>query len=253
MILRPFFSFYGAKWRTARHYPTPEHETLVEPFAGSAGYAVRYADRKVVLVEDDPHVAGVWRFLLAARPAEILDLPDLEAGQTCSDLVHLPQEARWLIGFWLNRGSQVPVQRPGKWMREGHWPTSFWGPSIRKRIAAQLELVRHWRLIEGDYSLAPDIRATWYVDPPYTDAGRHYKNGAQRLDFQELARWCRARRGQTIVCEAEGATWLPFRPFIHAKANRNYRHRAVERAISKEAIWVSPRCATLRLKGRRAG
>jgi hypothetical protein len=33
--LRPFFGFYGGKWRDAlKHYPPPEHDTIIEPFAG---------------------------------------------------------------------------------------------------------------------------------------------------------------------------------------------------------------------------
>jgi hypothetical protein len=38
--LRPFFSYYGAKWGLGRHYSAPAHWTVVEPFAGSAGYSL---------------------------------------------------------------------------------------------------------------------------------------------------------------------------------------------------------------------
>ena len=35
--LRPFFGYYGGKWRDAvKHYPEPAFETIIEPFAGSA-------------------------------------------------------------------------------------------------------------------------------------------------------------------------------------------------------------------------
>ena len=52
--MRPFFGFYGGKWRDApKHYPFPEHDTIVEPFAGSAGYSVRYSDRNVILGEKE--------------------------------------------------------------------------------------------------------------------------------------------------------------------------------------------------------
>src|SRR5262245_39743395 len=61
--IRPFFGYYGGKWRDAvRNYPPPYHGTIVEPFAGSAGYALRYWDKKVVLYERDPVVAAVWRY-----------------------------------------------------------------------------------------------------------------------------------------------------------------------------------------------
>ena len=71
MNLRPFFCYYGGKWRAAPKYPAPEHDTIVEPFAGAAGYATRYPDRKVVLVERDPVIAGLWRYLTKVSPAEI--------------------------------------------------------------------------------------------------------------------------------------------------------------------------------------
>lgn len=73
--LRPFFTFYGAKWRSAPHYPTPTHGTIIEPFAGSAGYAVRWADRRVVLVDADPVIAGLWTYLTRVSAAEIRSLP----------------------------------------------------------------------------------------------------------------------------------------------------------------------------------
>lgn len=255
MSLRPFFSFYGSKWRHAKHYPMPAHDTIVEPFAGAAGYALRHYERQVVLVDIDPKIVGVWRYLLGASSDEIVALPDVVYPGRVDELTHLPDGARWLIGFWLNRGCQCPVQTPGKWMREGRWPTSFWGPFIRERIASQLERIRHWKILEGSYKAAPDVRAVWFIDPPYQTAGKHYMHSASRIDFADLARFCRSRRGQTIVCEAEGAGWLPFEPFMHAKATtRAQRHRHAERrhAISKEAIWVStPRAVPLRLKSRR--
>ncbi len=32
------------------------------------------------------------------------------------------------------------------------------------------------------------------------------------MDFVALGSWCQQRLGQTIVCEYEGADWLPFVP-----------------------------------------
>jgi len=42
--LRPFWRYYGGKWRAAPSYPSPRCETIIEPFAGAAGYSLRYPD-----------------------------------------------------------------------------------------------------------------------------------------------------------------------------------------------------------------
>ncbi len=94
---RPFFGFYGGKWRdTPKHYPPPVHETIVEPFAGSAGYSLRYFDRRVVLCEIDPVIAGIWTFLTRASAAEIRSIPDLDPDQTVDDLARLGRCPGWL-------------------------------------------------------------------------------------------------------------------------------------------------------------
>lgn len=70
--------------------------------------------------------------------------------------------------------------------------------------------VAHWRITQGCWS-AMDFggTATWFVDPPYDcPAGRRY--AYRGVDFATLATWCRSRPGHVIVCEAEGADWLPF-------------------------------------------
>lgn len=129
--LRPFFGFYGGKWLHALKYPSPTYHTIIEPFAGSAGYSLRYPDREIILCELDPCVFGVWSYLLRATPEEILALPDVPLDGTVDDL-DIPQEARWLIGFWLNKGSQRPCRRPSSWMRSGLYPGSFWGDRVRR-------------------------------------------------------------------------------------------------------------------------
>ena len=53
-MLRPFFNFYGGKWRAAPHYPAPRYARVVEPFAGAAGYSTRHHDRDIVLDRIDP-------------------------------------------------------------------------------------------------------------------------------------------------------------------------------------------------------
>jgi hypothetical protein len=230
--LKPFFSFYGAKWRSAPHYPPPTHRTIIEPFAGSAGYAVRHHDRAVVLVDADPIIAGLWRYLIDVSAAEVRALPSVV--EHVDEIVG-PQEARWLVGFWLNKGTESPRLRPSAGMRrlQAGRPGTFWGEVIRERIASQVEQIRHWRVIEGDYSTAPDIEATWLIDPPYADKGSYYRVKFSRYD--ELGAWCRTRRGQVIACEQHGATWLPFRT-LDARTKST-------RGVSHEVVWTGARSA----------
>lgn len=233
-MLRPFFSYYGGKWRDAvKHYPAPAHSTIVEPFAGSAGYAVRYAAADVILCEKDPVVAGVWDYLIHSSPREIRKLPDMPMdGSSVDDLPVCP-EARALIGFWLNRGTSSPRKRPSKWMRDEIRPGSFWGERVRETIASQVERIKHWRIHNVSYEEAP-VRgaATWFIDPPYEYAGAHYRLSGRDIDYDALADWCRTRRGQVIVCENEGADWLPFVQLADVKTTRRGRR-------SPEVVWMS--------------
>ena len=219
--LRPFFTFYGGKWRAAPFCEPPVHDTIVEPFAGSAGYSLRYPSRKVVLVERDPLIAATWRYLLRVSRAEVLGLPDIQMDQTVMDLP-VCEEARLLIGWWLNGGSAQPKKSPGSWMRRkienggAGWTTGTgqlsWGGRVRARIAGQLDAIRHWTLIEGSYESAPAIKATWFIDPPYQVAGKHYRFGPSGLNYTALGTWSVGRQGQVMVFENVGASWLPFRP-----------------------------------------
>ena len=237
--LRPFWAYYGGKWRAAPLYPKPLFDTIIEPFAGAAGYSLRYPDRKVVLVEKNPKVAATWRYLLRVSAAEVRALPDLGADQTVNDLA-IVEEARLLIGWWINKGTAAPRIRASSNMRRAvaglepcDPPSSWWGPQIRERIAWQVDRIRHWRLIEGDYTDAPDVDATWFIDPPYIGAGKHYPT--QPADFGALGTWCQTRRGQVMVCENVGAMWLPFQPFITIRANASKNGGKV----SHEALWTN--------------
>src|SRR3990167_2381957 len=122
--------------------------------------------------------------------------------------------------------------------RDGRWPMCFWGESIRERIARQVEYIRHWKVHHTSYEnfyppVLKHVKATWFVDPPYERQGKYYNGEA--LNYPALAEWCRERRGQVIVCENEGAKWLPFKPFRTARANSS---RGKGR-VSHEVIWTS--------------
>ena len=233
--LRPFLSYFGGKWQEAPHYPAPAHGTIIEPFAGSAGYALRYPERQVILFELNPKLAAVWQYLIAVKASEIRRIP------LCEHVDDLPswvsQPAKWLIGWNLNQANARPCLNLSAGLRK--LGRGGWDEARRERVAFQVPLIRHWRCIEADYTKAPDVEATWFTDPPYFDKGRSsYDFGSAGIDYASLGRWCRERRGQTIVCENEGATWLPFRPF-------GTFHRSINAARgSREVVWTNRRAAT---------
>lgn len=230
--LRPFFSFYGSKWRASWKYPAPDYHVLIEPFAGSAGYALNHPERAVWLHDLDPVITGLWRYLIGVTEAEILSLPIVVEH---ADDLHVCEEARALIGFWLNKGMTRPCKIPSAWMRSGeHGETQFWGEAIRARVARQLESIRHWTVTEGSYEVLPECTATWFIDPPYADAGgRHYR--CSTVDYDHLSAWCQSRRGQVIVCEHEEASWLPFTSIggVQSTFGRG------RQGVSAEAVWLS--------------
>ena len=233
LLLKPFFTYYGAKYRSAPGYPAPVHRILIEPFAGAAGYSLRHPGHAVLLADLDPILAGVWRYIVHAPEREIRALP-VEFDGSVDTLTSIPQEARWLIGFWLNKGNTHPCKTPSAWMRAGTHNTSYWGPEIRERIASQQRYVRHWQVIETSYVNLPNVTATWFIDPPYnSSAGRLYRY--HEIDYDQLAAWCRERKGQVIVCEQENATWLPFRYLLSAKTTEGKNHSGP----SREAIWTN--------------
>lgn len=231
-LMDPFFTFYGGKWRAATRYPRPLYPTVVEPFAGAAGYSVRYEPETVLLNDIDPTLSALWLWLATRSASDIENLPllDLAAGQSTLSL-DIPPEARDLIGFWINKGTERPFRSPSKWVRSGIRPKSSWGPEVRSRIASQVGRIHHWEIKHGDYLSLPDIEATWFIDPPYAGhAGGRYVWGNRLLDYVELGEWCRSRRGQVIVCENAGATWLPFEPLGSVKTSRTRR--------SDEVVWL---------------
>lgn len=234
MNLAPFFAFYGGKWRAAPKYIPPAYGVVIEPFAGAAGYSTRYAHHKVFLVDKDPVIASLWKWLITSSYDDVMQLPIMSNEQTVDDL-NVPQEAKYLIGFWLNKGATSPCKSPSKWMREGLRPNSFWGEAVRKRIAEQVRLIKHWEVLQDDYVAAPDVTATWFIDPPYQEAGNHYRYPSRAINFGHLGTWCRTRKGQVMVCENVGADWLPFSPFLRSKSMESSRRKKK----SYEAIWTN--------------
>jgi hypothetical protein len=211
-----FFPYAGAKHRFSIRYPRPRFEKLIEPFAGSAGYATRFPMLKVELYDLDPIICGVWDYLIKVTEKEFLKLPTPD-GMFWIDDLPVCQEAKWLIGFWCNLSTNRPVQRPHKMMlsKQYRWRTSFWGTYVKEKLVQQLDWIRHWKVFNKDFCNVANETATWFIDPPY-QYRQIYR--LHSIDFAALAKWVRSRRGQIIACEAGGADWLPFKHFESPKS-----------------------------------
>jgi hypothetical protein len=222
--MRPFFPFYGSKWNIARYYPKPMHDLVVEPFAGAAGYSTFHNCGNVRLVDADPIIVGVWSYLMRATETEILSLPLIPEVGDGVDNYDLPQEAKWLIGFWLNRGSASPKKSRTAYSARTDRAQLNWSERARQRIASQLQGLAGWSIALGNFDVASEAAvgsggsATWFVDPPYGEKGRFYR--VQFSDFDRLGRWAATRRGLVICCEGPGATWLPFEPLGSFKSSK---------------------------------
>ena len=146
----------------------------------------------------------MWEYLIGSKESEILKLP---TNFNHIDDIKVPQEAKWLIGYWLAMGCARPSLKPSLF--------SYWNDKIKNRIVTQQRNIRHWKIFQKRYSeISENPKATWFIDPPYKTEGLIYQShGSKHIDYKDLAKWSKTRQGQIIVCEANNADWLPFKPF----------------------------------------
>jgi site-specific DNA-adenine methylase len=230
--------YFGSKWRLAPKYPAPQCDTIIEPFAGGAGYSLLHYEKNVKLYDKSPYVVAVWKFLIESTREDILNLPVVEPGEKVSEM-GLPLGAEYLIRSWLdiyNGGQQARDHRVAWPLKE--WPDvpmQFWGIKCRQRIADHVEYLNHWTCDHvDDYTDIPNRCASWHIDPPYQNQGKHYKYSSGDIDFKRLGEWCKSRDGHVVVCENEGADWLPF--VRHCEQNGvSYKDGKAKRSV--EVIW----------------
>ena len=202
------FAYYGSKRALASRYPVPKYRLIVEPFAGSAAYALHHwKDHDVWINDLDVDVYRLWCYLQRAPKEELQMLPRLATGQRISDHNFLTAEQRLFLSFHASVGSKAKASRDKV--------SGFASASLKRaRLAAarSLHKIAGWRITNFDYSSLENVEATWFIDPPYKGAaGMEYDHSSDRIDYEELRDWCLSRRGQVIVCEMETAIWLPFR------------------------------------------
>lgn len=213
------FNYFGSKYKLAPTYQAPKHDIIVEPFAGSAQYAVFWLlerpSMRALLYDCDPLVVEAWELLLAATPDEIAGW-SVTVGEPVANYLELANfgPPRKTINERCKYHFDIGKYR---WAR------------TRAALGDRVSVVC------GDYRDVPDVSATWFVDPPYMDAGKWYASGND-LDYVALGEWCRSRRGQTIVTEAGSADWLPF------LCHKSHMGAA---GVRSELVWESDPTPTL--------
>lgn len=219
------WSYYGAKTNIIDYYPAPKFDKIIEPFAGTARYALKYFDRDILLVDKYDIIIKIWKWLQLCSQSDIDKLPRLKKGESLHDYTFDCEEAKLLTSFTIGFISCTP-----RWtatikveQRPNH------ANNMLKNIASQLWKIKHWKIELGTYEDIPNQKATWFIDAPYQkNRGEHYKHS--NIDFEFLKKWTVQREGQIIVCESGEADWLPFIPFVKQKTRGGWQN---------ELIWTN--------------
>lgn len=198
------FSYYGSKSKIIQAYPKPKHNKIIEPFAGSARYALRYFENDITINDKYEVIARIWKFLQSCSPQDIKRLPEPKRKEDIRQYQFDCEEAQMLMCFMIGGG----LSRM-QWIVS---PQNF-GAGVatqKKKIIAQLHKIKHWKITCVDYQELPNTSATWFIDAPYQYGGHKYV--VNKIDYSVLSDWCKSREGQLIVCENTKADWLPFMP-----------------------------------------
>jgi len=214
------WSYYGGKSKLVDHYPPPKEDLIIEPFAGSARYALKYWERDVLLVDKYDVVIKLWKWLQECSPNDILKLPKLKKGQDIREMGFSDNEFL-LMSFYAAGGVSRPNFKVSKFGEQN-------SKTFAKKIASNLHKIKHWKIELGSYNDIPNQKATWFIDPPYQYGGEHYVHSTKNIDFKHLGEWCESRNGHVIVCENTKADWMDFKPLIQFSGLQK---------TTTEAIW----------------
>jgi hypothetical protein len=217
------FSYYGSKSKIVNYYPPPKFGKIIEPFAGSARYSLKYFDRDVLLVDKYEILIKTWKWLQQCSKNDILKLPDIYKLGKGFDLktLNLTEGELYFLGFNAGIASTSPRFKISPFAGEQNGMETYF-----KRVANNIYKIKHWEIKLGCYTEIENIEATWFIDPPYKNGGHAYVEN--KINFEELGKWCKERTGQIIVCENTKADWLPFKPMKELEGSM-FR--------TTEAIW----------------
>lgn len=173
-------SYYGAKGRIVGCYPKPLNNIIIEPFAGSGQYSLKYFEKDCRLYDKYPVIIEIWKYLQQCSVSDIMALKCPPVGTVVGYDKYDYEAQRWLVGFMIARVQRTPANTV----------TSFGIQRFdadKKKIAANLFKIRHWKFEVKSYEDIENIIATWFIDAPYQVGGETYKEGSRKLNFKHLA------------------------------------------------------------------
>ena len=233
----PLFKWFGSKWQSAKRYPEPMHETIVELFAGSAGYSLNYCDRNVVLWENDPNLKALWKWLInSATDRDILEIPLNVPIGTDIRTIGLNKGQELLLKHWQRTNNVGDCWTISPW---GNLPGQ-WTENTRSRVSSEVYAVRHWKFLNP--ASRTDWPSTWFIDPPYLYNYR-YRKSSSGFNFDSLASFVQTihSRSLIIVCEAvcKKTGRIPdYLPFSRSHKSVTSRRKAGQSHHSDEIVYV---------------
>ncbi len=247
----------------------PRPRELAEPFAGGAIVALSalYENRvrKVTLVEKDEDVAAVWNVMLYGDglrlASEILHF-DLTPESVKKVLSTQPNDEfeRAFSTIVRNRVQHGGILAPGasllKQGENGKGIRSRWYPNtLRKRIEAIVYNQEDISFLKGDgiefirYNAHRQDTA-FFIDPPYTVAGRRLYRYSE-IDHRELFRVTKRVRGDFLMTYDNAqeiqdmASEFGFETALVAM--KNTHHEIMEELlIGKNLRWLTPEVSVRR-------
>ena len=216
------WSYYGSKSKIINLYPPPKYGKIIEPFAGSARYALKWFDRDILLVDKYDKIIKLWVWLQQCTKKDILSLPQLDVGENIDDF-NISNDEKRLMNFLVQMGTSG----------SGKTVSNYGKKSMKKQlsnISSNLWKIKHWKFKIDCYTNIDNDAATWYIDPPYQYGGHSYKYSNKDINYLSLSSWCKERNGQVIVCENTKANWMDFKPMKEMQGTI---------FITTEAIWTN--------------
>jgi len=218
------WGYYGSKSKIIKYYPPPKFDKVIEPFAGTAQYSLKYFEKDILLIDKYDVIIKLWQWLQKCSPKDILGTRHLKCGENVDNFSWDCDEQKWLIGFIITGSPTMPKKTASKWK-------TIIRPNTQnyklKFIADNLYKIKHWKIKLGSYEEIENQKATWFIDPPYVIGGEYYKYSNKDIDYNNLGSWCNNRSGEIIVCERTGANWLPFTHLISSRGNLKTHEEAI--------------------------